>query len=460
MMPENERLIVIGGGPAGMSAASAARRRQPEREIVVFERGEFVSSILCILPFFISNLVPSVSSLVVYTPEYFQRERRIQVLTGHEVLRIDPLRRTVNVLDRRTGQRSDWSYSTLILATGATANRPTVPSSHLTGVFSLHSIEDAVAIKAHLEHEHPRRAIVIGAGYLGLEMAEAFRSLGLQVVLCEVEKSILPGWESHISSAVEEELERNGVEVRKGERLLDIGGDSKGRARRVLTTAGEYEAEVVLLAAGVTPASELLAEAGGALGVRGAVHVNDEMLTSLPGVLAAGDVAEAWHRVARAPAYVPLGTTANRQGRIAGGNAAGAGERFAGVLGTSAVKVFGLEVARTGLGSREATEAGYWALSDLQPASTTLSHPSRTGIYPGSTPITVVLIAEAQSRRLLGAQMVGREAVAKRLDTVATALYAGLTLDDLAQLDLTYVPPLAPSVEAVAMAAQRLLREL
>ena len=459
-MPESDRLIVVGGGPAGMSAAVTARRRQPRLEIVVFEQGSFVSSILCVLPYYISGLIADVAKLAVYTPEYFRRERGIQVLTKHRVEAVNRERRTVVVRDLSNGQRRDWRFRTLVLATGARARLPDMEGLDLDGVFSLRSIENAIAIRDYLQRQRPRRAAILGGGYVGLEMAEAFRALGLEVRLFEATPAILPGFDRELSSLVEQELRQNGVTVHLEESALRIAGDGRRQVRRMATAKGEYEADLVLLATGITPSADLAASAGAALGASGAIHVDAGMRTTAPDVLAAGDVAEAWHRLLHAPAYMPLGTTANKQGRVAGNNAGGAREAFAGIVGTMAVKVFGLELARTGLSDREAQAAGYWALSPFEPASITATGSSRAGMFPGATPLWVKLVVEAHSRKLLGAQMVGRESVAKRIDTIAVALHAGLTLDALPELDLTYAPPLAPSEEAISTAARRLGFEL
>ncbi len=445
-------LVVIGGGAAGMTAASRARRLQPDSRITVFERGEYVSFILCGLPYFIDDIIASHESLIVYTPEFFEKERRIQVRTGHEVRRIDPERKLLEVVDLRTGRDFTHGYGKLVVATGAEAVRPRLEGIELSNVFVVRSIDDGRWIKGALQAGGLRHAVIIGAGYVGLEMAEALTEAGLKTVLVEATASVLPASEPEIAEVVEKELTDHGVQVSKEEMVERLEGDH--RVQRAVTSRGEYPADIVIVSVGARPSVALFREAGLALGLTGAVATNERMETNLPGVYAAGDVAEAHHLVTGQPDWVPLGTTANKQGRVAGENAAGGSAVFPGIVGTAAVKVFGLEVARTGLSEAQAREAGF------DPVAASIEHPSHAGYYPGATPLRVKLVADRPSGRLLGGQIVGREAAAKRIDVLATALHARMDVEAIIALDLSYAPPFATAWEAVQIAAQQVVGRL
>lgn len=441
-------LVVIGGGAAGMSAASRARRLQPHWTITVFERTSWVSFILCGLPYYVDGLVPDLQQLVAYPPQFFERERRIRMRLHHQVEMIDPQEQVLAVKDLTSGRQFSHRYGKLVLAMGAHALRPSLPGLDLANVFVLHSMDDGWAMRAVLQGGGLERGAIVGAGYVGLEMAEALRQSGLEVLLLEALSQVLPGAEPEVAALVEQELLRHGVVVRKSDTVSALLGD--GRVTALRTSAGEYPVDFVLLSVGIRPSVSLAQEAGIALGPSGAVAVNDRLETSAPNVYAAGDVAEAWHLLLGRPAWVPLGTTANKQGRIAGENAAGGDARFAGIVGTAAFKVFDLEVARTGLTEAEARAQGF------DPIATTVRHRSRARYYPGSSELVLKLVADKRTGKALGGQMVGREGAAKRIDVLATALHAGMTVADLIGLDLSYAPPFATVWEAVQIAARQL----
>jgi NADPH-dependent 2,4-dienoyl-CoA reductase/sulfur reductase-like enzyme len=435
-----------------MTAASRARRLQRDWRITVFERGDYVSFILCGLPYFVDNVIASHESLIVYTPEFFEKERRIQVHTRHEARRIDPEQKLLEVVDLRTGRSFTHGYGKLVVASGAEAVRPRLEGIGLSNVFVLRTIDDGRRIKAALQTDGLRHAVVIGAGYVGLEMAEALTVAGLETVLVEATASVLPGSEPEIVEVVEKELTDHGVQVRKEEMVERLEGDQ--RVQRAVTSHGEYPADIVIVSVGARPAVALLREAGVALGPTGAVATNERMETSLPGVYVAGDVAEAHHLVTGKPAWVPLGTTANKQGRVAGENAAGGDAVFPGIVGTAAVKAFDLEVARTGLSEAQAREAAF------DPVSASIEHLSHAGYYPGANTLWVKLVADRPSGRLLGGQIVGRETAAKRIDTLAAALHARMDVEAIIALDLSYAPPFATAWEAVQIAAQQVVGRL
>ncbi len=450
-----ERMVVVGGVAAGLSAASRARRVNPQMEILVYEKGPDISYSACGLPYFIAGRLREAGALRVYSPEFFRAHRNIHVLTGREVMEISPSRRRVTI-SAQGGGLEETHYDRLVIATGAEPARPGIPGLDLAGVFHVNDLQAALALKRFLGQEHPRRAVILGGGYIGLEMAEALRQLGLEVTLLDRSANLLEAVDEEISALIERELASNNVRVLKGARVEGLAGDRSRRVRRVAwegAPGAAAETDCAILATGVRPRARLAAEAGLELGVTGAVAVNESMETSVAAIYAAGDVAETRHLVSGRPAYVPLGTTANKQGRVAGENAAGGRARFPGIVGTAAVKVFNLEVARTGLSLGEAQAAGF------RTAAASIRAASRAR-YLGSEEMTVRLIADRATGRLLGAQMAGPEGVAKRIDVLATALQARMTADQLAALDLSYAPPFAPVWDPVLIAALEMLREL
>ncbi len=438
------RVVIIGGGAAGMSAAAKARRTNSKLDIIVYERSGFVSYGACGFPYAIKGEIARIEDVIVRTPEQFARQG-IQALIHHEVLAIDTERQTVRVRDLTGGREFVDHWDELVLTTGGQPVRPPLSGVDLPGVFTLRNVEDAQAIQHWLHEQQPRTGVIIGGGYIGLEMAEALAAHGMQLTLIERLSQVLPGFDSELAAQVEAELRKHQVDVRLGQTVQAIGGDE--RVREVLVDGQSIPAEIVILAVGVRPGVALARSAGIALGTTGAVAVDDHQRTNVPHVWAAGDVAEAFHRVTGKPVWVPLGTTANKQGRVAGENLAGGDARFGGIVGTVAVKVFDLEAAMSGLSLARAQTEGFAARAISATAN------SRAHYMPGHQPITVSLVFDEASRRLLGGQMVGREGVAKRIDTVAAALQAGWTIDELAELDASYAPPFAPVWDPILVAA-------
>jgi CoA-dependent NAD(P)H sulfur oxidoreductase len=451
----SERLVVVGGVAAGLSAASAARRANPRLEIVVYEKGPDISYSACGLPYFISGAVRQADDLRVYSPEFFRERRNIQVLTHHEVGEISPSRHRATVAGAG-GRETEVHYDHLILATGAEPDRPEIPGIDLPGVFHLNDLQSALALRRFLEAERPAKTVIIGGGYIGLEAAEALAARGIQVTLVERSSTLFESVDDEISALVDAELVSRGAKAARGATVTALLGGSGGRVRRLVWdggAAGGADVDFVVLASGVRPRTRLAEQAGIQLGPTGAIAVNEYMETSAAAVLAAGDCVECMHRVSGRPTYVPLGTTANKQGRVAGQNAGGLRARFPGIVGTAVLKVFSLEVARTGLSFAEAHAAGF------RPRQAVARAASRAR-YLGGSDVTVKLIADPGSGRLLGAQMAGPEGVAKRIDVFATALEARMTVEQISQLDLSYAPPFAPVWDPVLIAAQAMLREL
>lgn len=421
------RLLVIGGVAAGLSAAARARRVDAGLEIAVLEKGSTISYGACGLPFYVAGRVRRAEQLIVYTPAYFAKERNIAVRTGARVVSISHPRREV-VLDG--GERVH--YDRLVIATGARP-RPADPAiAALPQAFTMHTLEDAERLKRFLSEKRPARAAVIGAGYIGLEAADALRRNGLAVTIVEQSPHVLGRDDAALTATVRQRLERFRVELRLGERAQ-----------------GVERYDLVILANGIQPNVELAAGAGVELGRTGAIRVDERMETSLAGVYAAGDCAEAMHLVTGRPVHIPLGTTANKMGRVAGANAAGRRARFSGVAGTAIVSVFGMGVAFTGLSGAQARQEGF------SPAAARITARSRAR-YFGGKPITVELVADGGTRRLLGGSVLGEDGVAGAINVIATALHHRMRVEELDDLDLAYAPPFAMVWDPVLIAAQQL----
>lgn len=420
------RLLVIGGVAAGLSAAARARRLDAALEIVVLETGCTISYAACGLPYYVEGRVAGRDDLIVYTPEYFRKERNITVRTGARAVEIAHARREV-----RLESGEGVGYDRLVIATGARPRTAEIQGAGQPHVFTLHTLEDADRLKTFLRDRRPQRAVVIGAGYIGLEAADALRRQGLAVTIVEQSQHVLHREDAALTAAVRERLARFHIELQSGTRVTDLPSG------------------LVILAAGLQPNVEMAAEAGVQLGRTGAIQVDENMQTNLSGVYAAGDCAEALHLVTGRPAYIPLGTTANKMGRVAGANAAGRREIFGGVVGTSIVRVCGLGVGITGLSVEQARREGF------SPVSARITAGSRPG-YFGGQPITVELVADRVTRRLLGGSVWGDDGVEGRINVIATALHNRMRIEEIAQLDLAYAPPFATVWDPVLIAAQQL----
>jgi NADPH-dependent 2,4-dienoyl-CoA reductase/sulfur reductase-like enzyme len=446
-----ERIVVIGGVAAGMSAASRARKLNPELEIMVLEKGQDVSYSTCGLPYLLSGQVAEPKDLVVYTAEFFREKRNIDLRLKHEAVEIEPGRKTVHAL--HSGQPVGVKYDRLVIATGG-APAMQIPGANLSNVFTCNDLAGTIRLRNFLDQERPRRAAVIGSGYIGLEVADAFLRRGLEVTVLERSDAVLEGIEPEIGEKVEAALKQHGGRLVKNAVATSITGDARGRAVAVQYASGSsLPAELVLLSTGIVPRAELAAGAGIQLGSTGAIAVDQRMLTSLPSIYAAGDCAEVMNLVTGKPFYFPLGTTANKQGRVAGENAAGGNASFEGVVGTLVTEVFGLGVAKTGLSVQQARAHGF------QPDQVAVTSISRAK-YFGGKPIIVKLIWDRPTSRLLGCQMAGEEGVAKRIDLAAMALHARLRVQDMLYLDLSYAPPFAPVWDPILVATNEARKKL
>jgi NADPH-dependent 2,4-dienoyl-CoA reductase/sulfur reductase-like enzyme len=445
---DREELVIIGGVAAGLAAAMEARRASHDLRITVFERTRDISYGACGLPYVVSGLIPTLERLVLHTPEYFRERHKIEIRLDSEALEIMPAKYALRV--REEGEEREVGYNALVIATGAAAVCPPLPGHELEGVFVLRHLRDGRRMLRFFDDARPRTAVVVGAGYIGLEMAEGFRERGLQTTLVEASDKVMTTLGGRARDAVAEELRAHGVEVLFGERVVGFEGAS-GRVSRVLTESGRaIEADIVSIGVGVRPEVALARGAGLEIGESGAIFTDERQRTSAPGVYGAGDCCEVLHRVSGRRVWHPLGQPAIKQGWVAGANAARGDSsteaRYAGVVGTNVVKVFRLEVARTGLSLDEARDAGFDA---SESESETLS---RAGYYPGASKIHTLLITD-RTGRLLGAQMAAREGVAQRIDVYTAALHAGLKAEDIERFDLAYAPPFAPTIDPIIRAA-------
>jgi NADPH-dependent 2,4-dienoyl-CoA reductase/sulfur reductase-like enzyme len=439
-----ETFVVIGGVAAGMSAASRARRRNPDLEIIVLEKGQHVSYGACGLPYYISGQVGDWNDLVVYNAEYFREKRSIDVRLGHEATQIEPGRKLVHAL-RPGSQPVAIPYDKLLIATGA-APALNIPGADLPGVFTCSDLEGTIRLREFLEQKKPKNAVVAGSGYIGLEVADALTRRGIEVTLMGRAEHILEGFEPEIQRLIEAVLGAHGVRLKMNCPVTQITGSGAGEGLQVHHAGGSEPTGVVILATGLIPRASLAESAGVTIGPTGAIAVDDRMQTSANSIYAAGDCAETWHLVSGRPVYFPLGTTANKMGRVAGENAAGGRARFEGIVGTLGAKVFELEVARTGLSAREARAAGF------DPGSVSI-HTFSKAKYLGGRPLTATLLWDRPSGRFLGFQVAGEEGAAKRVDAAAVALHAGMRVADMLHLDMSYAPPFAPVWEALLIAA-------
>ena len=437
-----ERLLIVGGVAAGTKAAATAHRRNPQAQVVLLQEEAEISYSACGMPYHLADAqrIPR-SKLIARTPQAFMDDG-IDLRTGMRVLSVDAATRRVRVLDLGSGKEHDEPFDQLLLATGAQARRLNVPlSDSAPPVYYLRTLVDADALRPVLLAG--RRVVVLGGGYIGMEVAETCASLGMHVTLVEMQPRLLPGFASALAEAVEKTLHANGVTVHTASQVtgLDAG-------HVLLQGGGRVPADMVLAATGVQPNTALAQSAAVALGRTGAIAVNSRMQTNVPGVYAAGDCAESPHRISGQACWLPLGDVANRHGRVAGTNMAGGDAHFPGVLGTAIFKVFDLAVARTGLGQEEAKLAGFDAVSAQ------IQAPSRARYMSGSATLMLSVTAERGTGRLLGAQAVGTDAVDKTIDTFAAALWGGLATTDLPDLDLAYAPPFSPVLSPVQVAGE------
>lgn len=441
-------LLIIGGSDAGISGALRARELDRSVGITVVLADNFPNFSICGLPFYLSGEVPDWQSLAHRTIAALA-DQGIRLLLNHTARLVDPTNKIVTIDDPER-KSLKLQYDRLIIATGAVPIAPPIPGLDLQGVYFLRTMADSFAVYRHLESADTRSVVILGSGYIGMEMADAMRRRNLNVTVVGRSSTIFKTVDAELGLMIEDELQRHGVKVAAGVAAEEIFWN--GRRLVVSGTQGfRTEADMVLVSAGVLPSTELARSAGIGMGYRDAIGVNRRMETNVSDIYSAGDCVETWHRLLKQSTYLPLGTTAHKQGRIAGENAVGGSREYAGSLGTQVVKIFDLAVARTGLRDTEANSAGF------RPGSVELTAFDHKIYYPGAHPLRIRITGDKQTGLLLGAQIVGhyQAEVAKRIDIFATALFHGMHVEDLNDLDLSYTPPLGSPWDPVQMSAQK-----
>lgn len=450
----SERLVVVGGDAGGMSAAATASRRRDRDslEIVAFERSGFTSYSACGIPYLVGGIVHDPDTLIARSPEE-HRAHGIDVRMHHDVTAIDMTSRTVAYRDLGARRDGTVGFDHLVLATGASPIQPDVPGTDARGVFGVQHLDDGIAIRREIAEGRPKHAVVVGAGYIGIEMAEALLSQGLQVTMIDRGEHPMPTLDPDMGALLANAIRRIGIDLRL-EQTVDALTSEDGHVRRVVVEGEELPADLVVFGLGVRPSSALAADAGITVGPTGGVTIDDHARTSAPDVFAAGDCVETFHRVSREPVAIALGTHANKQGRVAGINLTGGDAVFPGVIGTAVSRVCALEVGRTGLSEAMATAAGF------EPRGIRFDGTTRASYFPGAQEIQVKLVVDESSGRLLGAQVLGEEGAAKRIDVFAVCVWNEMTVTEVMELDLGYAPPFAPLWDPVVAAARVAVAEL
>jgi len=450
-MPEPAKIVIIGGVAAGPKTASKVIRLMPDAEVTVVEKGKLLSYAGCGLPYYVSGVVKEQKELlatpvgVVRDPVFFRKVKNVHVLNETEALEIDRPGKRVRVRALTDGKESWLDYDKLVLATGGTPVVPPIPHVDLEGIFSLHGVHDAEGIRAVLAQGKAKDVVIVGGGLIGVETTEALVEAGCRVTIVEMLPQVLNVLDWHMARLVEKHMESHGVKVLTGSRVLSFQGE--GQVSAVVTEQGTLPADMVVLAVGVRPNVTLARSAGLEIGSTGAIKVDDHMRTSDPDVYAAGDCVESVDLVTGRPCFIPLGSTANKQGRVAAMNICGGDDVFPGVLGSTVCKVFDYCVARTGLTETAARQLGYEVTTAMAPG------PDRAHYMPDAASLLLKLIVDGKTRRLLGAQAVGPGAGDKRIDVAAMAITAGMTVDQLANADFCYAPPYAPAMDNIITAA-------
>lgn len=439
------KVVIVGGVAGGASAAARIRRLNEQADILVFEKSGHVSYANCGLPYYIGDVITDEKALTLQTPQSFWSRFRIQVKTNHEVTAIFPDEKTVQVKNLPTGDEWWETYDKLILSPGAKPTRPNLPGIDSSLLFTLRTVEDTLRIHDFVETRRPASAVVVGGGYIGIEVAESLREKGLEVTIVQRPKQLMNTLDYDMATFVHSKLRQNGVALRLGSSVAGFR-EENGQIATLLEGEDPIVADMVLLAVGVAPDSSLAKAAGLELGMKGTIVVNDRMETSAPDVYAVGDAVQVRHLVTGENAAIALAGPANKQGRIAADNICGGDSHYRGSLGSSIIKVFDLTVAGTGLTEKAATAAGYRC------ESVVLSPASHAGYYPGAKTMTMKVVFEKDTLRLLGAQIVGTEGVDKRIDVLATAIFSGIRADELKDLDLAYAPPYSSAKDPVNMA--------
>ena len=439
------KVVIVGGVAGGATAAARIRRLDEQAEIVVFERSGYISYANCGLPYYIGGVIEDPEDLTLQTPESFFSRFRIHMKVRHEVTAIHPDRKTVSVKNLETGEEFKESYDKLLLSPGAKPVWPGLPGMDSDKLFTLRTVEDTFRIKEFVDEHRPKSAVMVGGGFIGLEVAENLRELGIDVTIVQRPKQLMNPFDADMASFIHSEVRKRGVKLALGYSVEGFEEKDDG-INVLLKDQPAIHADMVVLAIGVTPESQLAKDAGLALGLKGSILVNDRMETSNPDIYAVGDAVQVKHYVTGRDALIALAGPANKQGRIAADNICGGDSRYLGSQGSSVIKIFDMTAATTGINETNARKAG------LDVDTVILSPMSHAGYYPGGKLMTMKVVFEKESYRLLGAQIVGYDGVDKRIDVLATAIHAGMKATDLKDLDLAYAPPYSSAKDPVNMA--------
>lgn len=439
------KIVIVGGVAGGATAAARIRRLDENAEILVFERSGYISYANCGLPYYIGDVITDPQDLTLQTPESFFTRFRVTMKVRHEVTALHPDRKTVSVKNLETGEEFEESYDKLILSPGAKPTQPRLPGVGLEKLFTLRTVEDTFRIKEYINTSHPKSAVLAGGGFIGLELAENLRELGMEVTIVQRPKQLMNPFDPDMVSFIHSEMRRHGIRLALGHTVEGFE-EKDGGVDVLLKDEAPLHADMVVLAIGVTPDTALAKEAGLELGIKGSIVVNDRMETSVPDIYAAGDAVQVKHYVTGQNALISLAGPANKQGRIIADNISGGDSRYQGSQGSSVIKVFDMTAATTGINETNAQKAG------LATDTVILSPMSHAGYYPGGRVMTMKVVFEKETYRLLGAQIVGYEGVDKRIDVLATAIHAGMKATQLKDLDLAYAPPYSSAKDPVNMA--------
>lgn len=445
------KFLIVGGDAAGMSAASKAKRNNPDMEVTVLEKTHDVSYSACGMPYNIADTEREIEDLVVRQARVFREKQGINLLTGHLVEKIDPADRKVFGTTNQE-KAFEFSYDKLLIATGGSPIVPDLPGFDLPGIMALKSLDDGRKIKAYIKNHHVNKVVIIGMGYIGLEMCEALRAQSIEVNMVKPGPVFLPWMARELSDIVKKAIVCYDTKIHTGYPIEKI--ESDGKCLKVICTGLTLEAGMVLAAIGIKPNSDLAANAGIKTGINRSIAVNRYLQTSNENIYAAGDCADAYHVVTEKKTWIPLALRANRAGWAVADNVSGKNMELPGIAGTAVFKVFDLEVARTGLTENEAEKYGF------DPVSVTIKTRSRAHAHPGSSTIWIHMIGDKKTGRLLGAQMVGKEGVAHRINAAAVALHSLMTVDQFSQTDLAYAPPFGPVWDPLLTASNQLLKKI
>lgn len=449
-----QRILVIGGVAAGPSAASKAKRVNPNAEVLLLERGEYISYGICEVPYYIGKVVNNTDDLLPYSPQRLEQTRGVKVKTFHSAEEIIPSKKKVIVRNLARNRVEEFAYTKLVIATGSNVRRLDIVGEEASNVYHIKSVEDGFAIRKLIEEQKPKKAVIIGGGYVGMEMAEAFVGNGIETTLLHRDDLPMLGLEDGTRKAVLEELKSNKVHFVSRTVVKELKVDSSNRVYQIQSSNGNFDCDIVLLSIGVEPNVELAKSARIRLGPNRGIVTDQRQATSIDTIYAAGDCCEVKNIVNNKWMHLPLATIASRQAWVAGENAAGGNASFKGAIRAIAVKVFGLEVAQVGIGSEEAEESGFSVVTEHVVGN------SKVGFYPGNAKVHIIAIADKKSKRMLGANVYGENGAVLRANTLGVAIQNKLTLDEISRLDLIYTPPYAPLWDPILIAANQIRKKV